>query len=156
MNKRKIILLILVLLWMGLIFFLSSMDGNSSNKKSKSTIESGINKTIKATNKYKITKVNANKKSKEISENINYPLRKTAHAFEYGILAILLVMLFKGINKKYILSIIFTFLYASSDEFHQLFTGRTSMFKDVINDTLGAIVFLLIFYIINIKRVKKE
>ena len=155
MEKKKIILLILVILWMGVIFFLSSMDAKESTSKSKKTIESGINKTVKATNKYKITNV-SNKKSKELAEKLNYPLRKVAHATEYGILAILLVMLLEGKNKKYIITLIFTFLYACSDEFHQSFTGRTSLFKDVLIDTIGAIVFILIFYLIEKKRVKRN
>ena len=155
MKKKKIILLILVILWMGVIFFLSSMDSKESNKKSKSTIESGINKTIKTTNKYKITNI-SNKKSKKLVEDLNYPLRKVAHATEYGILAILLVMLLEGKNKKYIITLIFTFLYACSDEFHQSFTGRTSLFKDVLIDTIGGIIFLSIFYIIDKKRVKRN
>ena len=152
---KKKILFILVILWMGVIFFLSSMNGVDSNNKSKSTIESGINKTVKTTNKYKITNINS-KKSKQISEKLNYPLRKVAHATEYGILAILLVMLLEGKNKKYILSIIITLLYACTDEFHQSFTGRTPMFKDVLNDVLGGIIFLSIFYIIEKLRNKKN
>ena len=140
---------------MGVIFFLSSMDSKESNKKSKSTIESGINKTIKTTNKYKITNI-SNKKSKKLVEDLNYPLRKVAHATEYGILAILLIMLLEGKNKKYIFTIGITFLYACTDEFHQSFTGRTSLFTDVLIDTLGAFIFLIIFYIIDKKRVKKN
>lgn len=158
MNSRNYILISLVLLWMGLIFFLSSMNGSKSNKESSKIIKYGFEKTIETTNTVKITNVNPKAKSEELSNKFNYPLRKVAHATEYGILGILIILLLKNnnIKYKYYLSILFTFLYSISDELHQRYTGRTSQFRDVLIDTLGCVIFLSIFYIIEKKRLNKN
>jgi VanZ family protein len=43
-------------------------------------------------------------------------------------------------------SLLICYLYALSDEFHQLFViGRSGEFKDVIIDTLGSILAIIIF-----------
>ena len=46
------------------------------------------------------------------------------------------------------LSLLFCFLYACSDEFHQLFIpGRSGQFIDILIDTSGALIMLLIIYL---------
>ena len=64
-------------------------------------------------------------------------------------------------TNKFIISIGIGFLYACSDEFHQLFVpGRTAKFTDVLIDTSGVIVgsILIFIVILSIKKVivKKE
>ena len=73
--KKRIILVILVLLWMGLIYTFSSMDTNKSNGKSINTISKVSEKTIDTTNKFQITNIDSKTKSKELSQKLNLPLR---------------------------------------------------------------------------------
>ena len=71
-------------------------------------------------------------------------LRKMAHAFMFGVLARLLVRGFRGSTywpwkKIFAWSVIFSFLYACSDEYHQAYVpGRGASAVDVSIDTLGA------------------
>ena len=47
-----------------------------------------------------------------------------------------------------LLSLIFSFLYACTDELHQIFVpGRSAQFRDVLIDTLGASFGTLITYL---------
>jgi len=79
----------------------------------------------------------------------DFILRKFAHITEYFILTLLLYRAFKGsFSLPYFYLIIFTFnlafLYAVSDEIHQLFVfGRSGNPGDVMIDTLGIIGFFL-------------
>lgn len=68
--------------------------------------------------------------------------------------AILLLFVYYGIHKtiryKYALlgSLLISFIYACSDEIHQLFIpGRSGQFTDVLIDTSGALIMLLIIYL---------
>ena len=66
---------------------------------------------------------------------------KTFHLIEYAVLGILLFIA----SKKYPTAIIFSYLYACTDEFHQLFTpGRTSKFTDTLIDLIGILIGLSI------------
>lgn len=84
-------------------------------------------------------------------ETLTFLIRKAAHMSEY---AILLLLIYYGLSNtityKYNLltSLATTFIYACSDEFHQLFIpGRSGQFKDVLIDTSGGLVMLLIIYL---------
>ena len=45
------------------------------------------------------------------------------------------------------------FIYSLTDEYHQLFiNGRTGQFSDCLIDTLGAIIGMIILYIIKTKK----
>jgi len=78
---------------------------------------------------------------------------KSFHIIEYAILAI---FLFFAIN-KYNYSVYISFVYALSDEFHQMFViGRMATFRDVLFDLLG--IFFGVFIInklLKIEQVKK-
>ena len=154
MNK-KIISWILVVLWAGVIFFMSSMDTNESNNKSKNTINEVVEKTVEATNELGITDKQPNKKQKEkVIDELNYPLRKVAHASEYFIFTILILIALKnsGVKgtRKFIIALTICFIYACTDEYHQTFVeGRTGQFTDSLIDTAGGFVSCLIYYLIN-------
>lgn len=116
-----------------------------------------INKQIVENNK--ITKNNIQKAKNKYDQKI----RKIAHVTEFAILNILLVNLIYQLKEKFklkylIISIILTFIYACTDEIHQIFVqGRTSSFIDVLIDTAGAITTSLIIYVIykiNIHKIK--
>ena len=158
MNKKikKIISALLVILWMFVIFFFSSMPADESDKQSKGII-------------YIIAEKLEGKDAEEI-ENINelnHIIRKCAHASVYFVLSILIFNFVNQIKEKnikytyyfYIIGI--CFLYACTDEFHQLFVeGRGGMFLDVCIDTAGAsmgcILMALIKKLKNARRFKYE
>ena len=161
MKKKNLIitfLLLFVLLWMGTIFYLSSMNTNESNGRSK-VIVSDIVEIVG-----KITHREYNLKEKEaLVEKFNKPIRKCAHASVYFILSILvlnfLLALHSNLEKKYVLvffmTIFICFLFALTDEYHQTFVyGRTGQFSDVLIDTSGALIATSIFTILY-KRKKK-
>lgn len=76
----------------------------------------------------------------------DFILRKAAHIFEFGILAVLVLRI--GLrrensrNKKfaYITALAFSLLYAIGDEYHQSFiAGREMALRDVLIDSLGIV-----------------
>lgn len=84
----------------------------------------------------------------------DFLLKKTAHLVEYAILSILLYRAFLGSGtdrtKAVIISIAISITYAISDEYHQSFIpGRESRLRDVVIDTIGAIIG------VNIWKIKK-
>lgn len=92
-------------------------------------------------------------KKEELAQIIDYPVRKAAHMSEYALLTLLTfgaVCTKKG-KRRYIIPISITFLYACTDEFHQLFVnGRAGRFTDVLIDTSGGVIMLLIVFIISL------
>jgi len=141
-KMKKIIIWILVLSWMGLIFYYSSMDADTSTSKSRGVITSTgiIDNTISPIEK------------EEALKTTDVILRKVAHALEYLILSILVCFLIKeytlDIKKILIISAIICFLYACSDEIHQIYVpGRSCEIRDVLIDNIGACFGYLIFYL---------
>ena len=72
----------------------------------------------------------------------DFVMKKTAHFVEYAVLSILVYRALTqagiGPKKAMLISIIFSILYAISDEWHQSFTpGREPNVRDVIIDTVG-------------------
>ena len=146
-NYRFIISWILVIIWMFNIYYLSSMDSELSNSKSKDTINTVVESSVVVTNK-DISKDNLN----SIVNGLNKPLRKCMHSFVFFILVFLFINAFNNSNFKnykcYLFSIFFSFIYASFDEFHQLYvTGRTGQLMDVGIDMIGVLIGVLVFYI---------
>ena len=148
--KKKFIFIFCIILWCIIIFIFSSMSGNESNEKSKATINNVIDTTLEVTNDSGITdKHPSEKKINSVIEKLNRPLRKCMHASVYFVLAILVFLSFKSFKingwKLYIFPILICFIYACTDEFHQYFvSGRTSEFTDVLIDTGGAIVGIMV------------
>ncbi len=88
-------------------------------------------------------------------------IRKGAHMAEYAVLTFTFIYGFYKskfpINKVYLFSLVATFLYACSDEIHQLFSnGRAGQFTDVLIDTTGGLVALFMFSIIYTCILKKH
>ena len=146
-NYRFIISWILVILWMFNIYYLSSMDSELSNTKSKDTINTVVESSVVVTNK-DISKDNLN----SIVNGLNKPLRKCMHSFVFFILVILFINAFNNSNirnyKCYLFSIVLSFIYACFDEFHQLYvTGRTGQLMDIGIDMIGVLFGVSVFYI---------
>lgn len=170
MNKKKVIISwLMVIIWMGTIFYLSSMNTGESNGKSKKVIDKVVTTTIDTTNNTGITdKHPTNKEKAKLVDTLNKPLRKCAHASVYFILAILilysLLNTFNSLTNKYYLAIIITivlcFTYSLSDEYHQTFvSGRTGQFSDCLIDTAGSSLGTILYTLshkIYTKRIKKK
>lgn len=98
------------------------------------------------------------------TKSIEHFVRKTAHFCIYGLLGFNAYWLFlwncKNTPKHLILifSVILSFIYACSDEIHQLFSpGRSGSFGDVLLDTTGAFCgALMLMAIISIYIYFKE
>lgn len=123
------------------IFILSNDDSNASTKKSDRFI---VNTTEFIMNR-KLT----NKERKKYINNYVVIARKTAHFTLYFLLGLTFINFLKEFNiddqKKIIYSIVFVFLYACSDEIHQLFiNGRSAEILDVLIDTMGGTISTLI------------
>ena len=158
MKKILIIIFswILVVAWMMAIYYFSNMNGEESNNKSSKILETAIKNTVEITNKNGITNIDSeSKRIKEVAEEMNYPARKAVHMFEYFVLNLLLInaLYQSGVKKKlFLIAIIITFLYACSDEYHQLFTMRTANINDVFIDTIGGLLALLLVKIVPKKK----
>lgn len=134
MKKKKIIKWTLLLIWMLVIFLLSNQPNSGATTY-------GI-----------IEKILPNVQTNTLISTLNYIIRKLAHITEYFVLAFLTVSLLKEYTKNERLiiftSIIFCISYAITDEFHQLYViGRTGAIKDVGIDTIGSIIYLIIYFI---------
>lgn len=84
-------------------------------------------------------------------------MRKAAHMSEYAILTLTFIYGFSKnkliLQKVLLFSLSSTFLYACSDEFHQLFiAGRSGQLVDVLIDTTGGMIAIILFYFIKKKK----
>ncbi|MDD3341517.1 MAG: VanZ family protein [Bacilli bacterium] len=161
---KKYIYAILTIIWLIVIFLFSSQNGTLSKKLTTDSIGKVINTNVstdkEGTQEYKVEQKKENAKESLIDSLIK-PVRKSAHFFEYMILAILVFLFLRQCNKPMHFILLGTFLfctfYASTDEFHQLFVqGRTARFFDIFVDSLGATFGLLIIYFIVGKKVTHE
>ncbi len=116
---------------MGVIFWLSSMDSDLSNSRSKKTINKVLETTVEQTTATNISdKQLTDAKINNAVEKLNKLLRKCAHATVYFVLALLLINALTvsniSLKKTLIITTIVYFLYACTDEYHQTFVkGRT-------------------------------
>lgn len=138
-NYKTIFSWLLVILWMILIFYLSHQPVKQSNNLSKE-----ITKVIVET----VEKIVPDKEFN--LSRFNHLLRKNAHFFSYLILGMLLLNSLKnsGIEsyKAIYIALGVSILYAISDEVHQLYVpGRGGQVKDVIIDSLGASLGIIIY-----------
>ena len=163
MNKeriKKINSWILVIIWMIIIFMFSNMDTIKSNGTSKEMINKVVETTIETSNNIGIIEETPTEEEKQnIINNLNLPLRKIMHFTEYLILSLLLLnaLTKTKIQNKYFITIIICFIYAITDEYHQTFIdGRTGQFIDVLIDTTGSILGLIIYNKIIQKETKRD
>ena len=133
-NKRLVLAWTLLILWMLFIFIMSSFNGVMSSNQSGSI----------ATLIYNIFNISD-------TEKVSFIVRKCAHVSEFFILGILVINLVSKYNVKhiYLISFIICVLYASSDEFHQLFVpGRSGQVTDIFIDMIGVVLGLSIYCLI--------
>jgi len=132
----------------GLMFYLSSQNGMQSRRLSRGILKAFSNLTVPDSVKNSFQKV----------INADFLFRKTAHFFEYFILALLIYFLLRGlkvsIRKSRIITMIGCGLFAITDELHQVFVnGRSALAMDLIIDIIGSIsAMILIYFVTNRKR----
>lgn len=154
---KKSIFAILLVMWMVFIFSMSSQNSEVSSNTSGGTIKIVLSAVPKFNEQPKEVK-------EEVVEELQFITRKSAHFIAYmilGILAILLLLQIKDINKKPQLALLICVLYAVSDEIHQLFVpGRSGQFRDVIIDSSGSCVgiglVLLVVKLLDMRQNKKN
>lgn len=85
-------------------------------------------------------------------------IRKSAHATEYMILALSItipmiagvILTDKTLIYRFVMGFVLTALYSITDEVHQLFVrGRSGQVKDVIIDSIGALIGVLIVAVVS-------
>lgn len=153
MRLKKYILVSMVLICLGTIFYFSNQIGNKSEKMSDVVTLKIIAGVKKVTGK-EISK----KEMEKIVKDMRTYIRKTAHFTIYLILGIFIYFTLKCYQIKHIViySLVFCFLYACSDEIHQLFVeARTGRLIDVFIDTVGALIGIIISLGISSLRKKK-
>ena len=144
-KKKKILKWAMLIIWASFIFFMSNMPGDVSSEQSDVVVKVIHDLGIDVNGLFGIT--------------ITFIVRTIAHFSEYFILYLLIYMvtcLYVNEKKARVLTILFVFIYAVSDEIHQIFVpGREAAFRDVMIDTSGgflAFVILSIIYKIKNKR----
>lgn len=147
---KKHIKLVLLILCMCVIFYFSAQPSQES------TVQTNIVVDII----YRIyTNIFAGKLDfNTFNSYLFKPVRKLAHFSEYAMLGVLVYINVKDYIKKkpIIVSVIFSLLYAISDEIHQIFVpGRYCALLDMTIDVCGATFGILIIHLI-LTRWKKD
>ena len=137
---------ILLVIWLVVIFVFSNMNGDVSYSLSTNVLNGITNNTLA---------------SSDIYDTLHLLLRKSAHVLEYFILSALIYNYLRFYNLKqnmlYLLVFIFNLVCSSLDELHQLLIlDRDGRIFDVLIDSLGAIIFLIIIIIINRNATKRK
>lgn len=131
MEKKKIrFYIVLVIIWLLVIFIMSSFDASESGKQSSFFVNI-ISKVLNI----------------DDVKLLSLIVRKMAHFTEYFILGLLVSNVISLINKKYYYAVIFGILYAISDEAHQIFvSGRVFQVRDILIDSLGLVCGIYLLY----------
>ena len=138
----RCVLIILIVLNCIVIFKFSSERSEKSSDRSGRIVE----KIIKSNPKTKNLEGEERIKAKE---RLITPIRKTAHFTVYLNLGLLLLLCCKTFDikdrKRILISLMLAFIYACTDEIHQLFvSGRSGEIRDVCIDSCGALVGIFI------------
>lgn len=146
MKRKRVFKWILLLTWMGVIFYMSHQPGDVSSNQSNFILELFNTLGISLDSYF--------------GELATLLIRKAAHFTEYCILFILsynVIKYYFNINTAKWYSLLFVFLYACSDEFHQYFIpGRGPAFTDVLIDTSGGVLGLILVYLFEKRKIKKS
>ena len=154
----RTVLWVLVVLWMGMIYNFSAENADESLETSDSIVEVVVDRILED-KKDTMSKADYD----DFKMKVSHFVRKSAHFAAYMMLGILtlsalLTHNFKKTTKS-ILSLGICFLYAVSDEIHQVFVpGRAGRFSDVMIDTSGAVlgVLLVLATVSIILRLRKK
>lgn len=149
-RHAKLLISLLLVFQMLFIFAMSSFGSDSSNAQSSQIIQV----------LHQVFPNLSSRTSGLDASVLTFIVRKTAHFTEYAILGILFYFFYrqtlpqKNGLQLFVLAILSSFLYACTDEIHQLFVpGRSGQFTDVLVDTLGAFCGCLL--LLAIRRLRK-
>lgn len=125
---------VVIIAWLALLFFNSSENYADSNLRSYYFLE-----------RFNIT-------NSKLSYENNILIRKLAHFFEYMILSIILIIIFKLFSFRRTTlcttTLFLIMLIGTIDEFYQSFIpGRSSLVSDVLIDTLGGALGVILYLI---------
>ena len=140
---KSAVFCLLTLLWMTVIFMFSAKNADDSTEQSSFITNILMNIF---SNVYR----NSDLSDKmQIIESMSFAIRKAAHFSIYSVLGLLSFLsvyyLTKFSNKTPFISLLICFIYACSDEIHQLFVpGRSGQLRDVFIDFSGALLMTLI------------
>lgn len=144
LDYKKMVPLILTVFWMAVIFWFSSAPADESGRMSLSAGRLAARLLVPGYEEWSPRRQDA------FAEQIDYPVRKTAHAGEYAALGMLMYSTVSGYfawsrKRRGITAWLAAAAYAASDEFHQLFVpGRSGQISDVLLDGAGAAAGILL------------
>ena len=143
---RKYFWYLPTVIWMVVIFNMSGQVGRISSGLSLQVTEKIVDVIETVRNGDEYDRI-------YLTQKLHPYVRKLAHMTEYGILYTLLFLSFFAsviATRAMVYSILVSFLYACSDEFHQTFVSmRSGQFTDVCIDMTGvlaAVTLSLIIY----------
>ncbi|MEY8337981.1 VanZ family protein [Lachnospiraceae bacterium 62-35] len=135
----------LLVLWMGVIFMFSSRTAIQSQRESSYITKRIVNmisisREVSWTMEEKI----------EITDSIDFYVRKAAHMSEYTLLGLLLMNVFTSFKIHLKSAGYYAFplgiVYAISDEIHQYFVpGRACQVRDMAIDGIGVLIGIALF-----------
>jgi len=140
---------LVTIIWMMVIFFLSSQSAQVSNGLSKNVTIILIDLTNQAYGTNFISQIH-------ISE-VNSMVRRCAHVGVYIVLSILVINTLRGSRINLLMGYLLAFLicvaFACLDEIHQMFVlGRGAELQDLLMDCIGVLVGLTSYTILRIVK----
>ena len=138
-TEKKRLLWLFTLARMGLIFFFSMQNGETSSR-----VSGGLSVSIARQSCENFDGMPADMQQAVLTA-ASYSVRKAAHLSEYAVLGALLSLLIRCYGQRLWLhsgaAWIGAVFYAGTDELHQLFSsGRAARLSDVGIDSLGAFI----------------
>jgi VanZ family protein len=165
--KRSFLILILILIWIGLVFYFSSQPPDVSGRQS-----GNVYKFLKKVdNVLDFTQTRWYRNLRSLLEKWWFPdkkptgedlVRKSAHFGLYFIMGILSFTFSYTYLRKYVFSILMGVslptLIAVLDEYNQSFRGRGASLYDVIVDMNGAVIgtVLIFLFLLTLKLFKRR
>lgn len=160
MNKKIVIRIFCfaaALAVMIFIFIMSSKDATASSNISKSFTREVLEFILKGFDGM------SKQRQELIISNLQFIIRKSAHAFIYTVLGMLFTGAFLTFDritkiKRFLVPFVCSAAYAVSDEIHQLFVqGRSCELRDICIDSAGvAIGILFVLLVFSLYSKKKK
>ena len=137
---------LLLISWMLIIFFFSAQTGEQSSQSS------GLVEQILSIFSFIPHHI--------FGFELQLLIRKGAHFTEYFVLYLLIfnaIIDYQLLKKSLVYSLIAVFIYACTDEIHQAFVpGRACTFIDVLVDTSGGVLAMILIWITNQLQLKNK
>lgn len=130
---------LLLLGWMAFIFLMSAQNAQTSSRMSGAIARPLARVMTPGFDQMKPAE------QRKVVARVQFGVRKAAHAFEFGVLGVLLLLslsrIFRSLKWQGVLSLAIAILYAMGDEWHQGFVaGRGPAWSDVLIDAAGSLL----------------